>query len=394
MMQIYDVVIIGGGVIGSAIAYFLKASPHFKGDVVVIERDPSYSKASTPRSLGGVRQQFSIRENIEIGLFGVDFVKRASQYLSVDNEPVELGWRELGYLFLASPEGQRILTENQQLQSQCGAKIEILNPENLKIKFPWLNTDGIALGSFGYEGEGWLDPSLLLGAFRAKARALGATFLYNDVTEIVKHKQKISSVILDSGVQVGCSFLVNAAGAWAGAVAELAKIQLPVVPKKRIIYGLDCREELNPKLPLVIDSSGVFIRSEGPGFVCGVSPPAHLDPDSWDDMEIDYPLFDDIIWPAIAHRIPAFEAVKVTNAWAGWYDYNTLDQNGVIGPHGEIDNFLFANGFSGHGLQQSPAIGRAIMELITFGEYRTIDLSRFSYERIIRGLALTERNVV
>ena len=394
MMQIYDVVIIGGGIIGSAIAYFLKASAHFKGDVVVIERDPSYAKASTPRSLGGVRQQFSIRENIEIGLFGVDFVKRASQYLSVDNEPIELGWRELGYLFLASPEGQRILTENQQLQSQCGAKIEILNPENLKIKFPWLNTDGIALGSFGYEGEGWLDPSLLLGAFRAKARALGATFLYDEVTEIVKHKQKISSVILDSGVQVGCSFLVNAAGAWAGAVAELAKIQLPVVPKKRIIYGLDCREELNPKLPLVIDSSGVFIRSEGPGFVCGVSPPAHLDPDSWDDMEIEYPLFDDIIWPAIAHRIPAFEAVKVTNAWAGWYDYNTLDQNGVIGSHGEIDNFLFANGFSGHGLQQSPAIGRAIMELITFGEYRTIDLSRFSYERIIRGLALTERNVV
>ena len=394
MMQIYDVVIIGGGIIGSAIAYFLKASPHFQGDVVVIERDPSYAKASTPRSLGGVRQQFSIRENIEIGLFGVDFVKRASQYLSVDNEPVELGWRELGYLFLASPEGQRILAENQQLQSQCGAKIEILNPKNLKIKFPWLNTDGIALGSFGYEGEGWLDPSLLLGAFRAKARALGATFLYDEVIEIVKHKQKISSVILDSGVQVGCSFLVNAAGAWAGAVAALAKIQLPVVPKKRIIYGLDCREELNPKLPLVIDSSGVFIRSEGTGFVCGVSPPAHLDPDSWDDMEIDYPLFDNIIWPAIAHRIPAFEAVKVTNAWAGWYDYNTLDQNGVIGPHGEIDNFLFANGFSGHGLQQSPAIGRAIMELITFGEYRTIDLSRFSHERIIRGLALTERNVV
>ena len=182
MMQIYDVVIIGGGIIGSAIAYFLKASPHFQGDVVVIERDPSYAKASTPRSLGGVRQQFSIRENIEIGLFGVDFVKRASQYLGVDNDPIELGWRELGYLFLASPEGQRILAENQQLQSQCGAKIEILNPENLKIKFPWLNTDGIALGSFGYEGEGWLDPSLLLGAFRAKARALGATFLYNEVT--------------------------------------------------------------------------------------------------------------------------------------------------------------------------------------------------------------------
>ena len=394
MVQTYDVVIIGGGIIGSAIAYFLTASPDFQGEVAVIERDPSYAKASTPRSLGGVRQQFSIRENIEIGLFGVEFVKSASQYLKVDNDHLDLSWRELGYLFLASSEGERILVENQELQSQCGAKIDILDPENLKSKFPWLNIDGITLGSFGYQGEGWLDPSMFLNAFRAKARSLGANYLYNEVTEIIKHKQKINSVILDNGVQIDCSFLVNAAGAWAGTVAELAEIQLPVVPKKRIIYGLDCREKLHPKLPLVIDSSGVFIRSEGTGFVCGVSPPGHLDPDSWNDMEVDHSLFEEIIWPAIANRIPAFEAVKVTNAWAGWYDYNTLDQNGVIGPHGEISNFFFANGFSGHGLQQSPAIGRAIMELITFGEYRTIDLSRFSHERIIRELPLTEKNVV
>ena len=274
MVQTYDVVIIGGGIIGSAIAYFLTASPDFQGEVAVIERDPSYAKASTPRSLGGVRQQFSIRENIEIGLFGVEFVKSASQYLKVDNDHLDLSWRELGYLFLASSEGERILVENQELQSQCGAKIDILDPENLKSKFPWLNIDGITLGSFGYEGEGWLDPSMFLNAFRAKARSLGAKYLHNEVIEIIKHKQKISSVILDNGVQIDCSFLVNAAGAWAGTVAELAEIQLPVVPKKRIIYGLDCREKLHPKLPLVIDSSGVFIRSEGTGFVCGVSPPA------------------------------------------------------------------------------------------------------------------------
>ena len=162
MVQTYDVVIIGGGIIGSAIAYFLTASPDFQGEVAVIERDPSYAKASTPRSLGGVRQQFSIRENIEIGLFGVEFVKSASQYLKVDNDHLDLSWRELGYLFLASSEGERILVENQELQSQCGAKIDILDPANLKTKFPWLNIDGITLGSFGYEGEGWLDPLSLI----------------------------------------------------------------------------------------------------------------------------------------------------------------------------------------------------------------------------------------
>ena len=393
-MQSYDVIIIGGGVIGSSIAYFLKASPNFFGEVAVVECDPSYIKASTPRSLGGVRQQFSNSENIEIGLFGQEFVKSVSNYLTVDDEMLDLGWRELGYLFLASSTGEETLIQNQLLQKRLGAWVDILHPEELRSKFSWLNTDGITIGSFGAAGEGWLDPSMLLNAFRSKARSLGVTYLYAEAIELIKSNQKIVSVKLDNGNSINCDFLVNAAGAWAGKVANLADIELPVVPKKRIIYGIDCRKKLNAELPLVIDPSGVFVRSEGDSFVCGVSPPDHLDPDSWDDMEVDYSLFDEIIWPSIAYRIPAFEAVKVTNAWAGWYDYNTFDQNGIIGPHPEAANFFFANGFSGHGLQQAPAVGRAIMELITQGTFQTIDLTRFGYERIIRGQALPEKNIV
>jgi FAD-dependent oxidoreductase domain-containing protein 1 len=393
-MQNYDVVIIGGGAIGSSIAYFLKASPDFFGEVAVVECDPGYIKSSTPRSLGGVRQQFSNSENIEIGLFGQEFVKSVSNYLTVDGDILDLGWRELGYLFLASVTGEETLVQNQMLQKHLGACIDILHPKELRRKFPWLNTDGITIGSFGAVGEGWLDPSTLLNAFRSKARSLGVTYLYAEAIELIKSNQKIVSVKLGDGTSISCDFLVNAAGAWAGKVSNLADIKLPVVPKKRIIYGIDCREKLNSELPLVIDPSGVFVRSEGDGFVCGVSPPDHLDPDSWDDMEVEFSLFDEIIWPSIANRIPAFEAIKVTNAWAGWYDYNTFDQNGVIGPHPEVVNFFFANGFSGHGLQQAPAVGRAIMELITQGAFQTIDLTRFGYERIIRGQALPEKNIV
>ena len=394
IMQKHDVVIIGGGIIGSAIAYFLKYNLDFQGDVAVIERDTSYGKASTTRSLGGVRQQFSNRENIEIGLFGAEFVKNIKEHLAVDGESLDVGWVERGYLFLASNEGKKILIENQSLQNRLGAEIDILSPNDLKSKFPWLNTNGIAISSFGKSGEGWLDPSTFLNAFRSKARALGAQFINDEVRAITRVRQKIRSVTLGGGEKIECDFLVNASGAWAGNIARLANIDLPVVPKKRIIYGIDCREELEPKLPLVIDTSGVFIRSEGSGFVCGVSPPANLDPDAWDDMEVDYKLFDDIIWPSIANRIPALKAIKITNAWAGWYDYNTFDQNGIIGSHADVNNFFFANGFSGHGLQQSPAIGRAIMELITYGKYRSIDLSRFSHDRIIKKEALPEQNIV
>ncbi len=393
-MQSYDVLVVGGGIIGSAVAYFLAASEKFSGTVAVVERDPAYKLASTPRSCGGIRQQFSTHENVQIGLFGYEFVTNVSKFLTVDDVVPDLGWQELGYLFLAGKSGVKSLRQNHIIQHTLGANIKLLSPAELKRAFPWLKVDDLALGSFGISGEGWLDPNSLLMAFRAKARSLGVTYIEGDVIGISKQNNKVEKVHLADGQSLLCDTLVNAAGSFAGQVANFLGIQLPVVPKKRNVYVFSCREILTPRVPLLIDISGTFVRSEGHNFVCGTSPPVDRDPDAWDDLDVDYFWFEEIVWPAIASRIPAFESIKLTNAWAGWYDFNTFDQNGVIGFHPEIANFMFANGFSGHGLQQSPAVGRAVMELITTGTYQSIDLTRFKYERILSGNPLSECNIV
>ncbi|MEQ8814900.1 MAG: FAD-binding oxidoreductase [Thalassobaculum sp.] len=387
-----EVVIVGGGAVGSAAAYFLAAEPGFDGRVVVVERDPTYARASTPLSAGGIRQQFSIRENVEIGLFAREFIGRAGELLAVDGEAPDLGFVEGGYLFLAPPEGRAILAENHAVQTAAGAAIAWLEPDGLAARFPWLNVDGLAAGAFGERGEGWLDPNTLLQSFKRKARALGAEYRTDEVVAIERSGGGVEAVRLASGDRIECGTVLVAAGANAGAVARLAGVALPVGPRIRTIYQIDCREPL-PLLPLTIDPSGVFVRPEGKGYICGVSPPEDQDPESW-EIEVDWRWFEEVVWPALAHRVPAFEAVKLTGAWAGPYDYNALDQNAVIGRHPTIGNLLFATGFSGHGLQQSPAAGRAVMELVVHGGYRTIDLSRFGIERIFENRPLKERNVV
>lgn len=387
-----DVVIIGGGAVGSSTAYFLGAEAGFDGRVVVVERDPTYARASTPLSAGGIRQQFSIRENVDIGLFARDFVGRIGDLLAVDGEAPDVGLVEAGYLFLATPEGRAVLAENHAVQTAAGAAIAWLEPAALAARFPWLAVDDLAAGSFGERGEGWIDPNTLLQAFKRKARSLGAEYLTDEVVAIDRDDRGIAAVRLASGDRIECGTVVVAAGAGSGAVARMAGIELPVGPRIRTVYRIDCRAPL-PRLPLTIDPTGVWVRPEGAGYICGVSPPEDKDPESW-EIEVDWRWFDEVVWPALAHRVPAFEAVKLTGAWAGPYDYNALDQNAVIGRHPEIRNLLFATGFSGHGLQQSPAAGRAIMELIAHGGFRSIDLSRFGIERILEGRPLKERNVV
>jgi len=387
-----DVVIVGGGAVGSAAAYFLGAGTGFGGRVVVVERDPTYARASTPLSVGGVRQQFSIRENVEIGLFARDFIGRAPELLAVDGDAPDLGFVEGGYLFLASPEGRAVLAENHAVQTAAGAAIAWLEPDALATRFPWLNTDGLAAGALGERGEGWIDPNTLLQALKRKARAQGTEYRHDEITTIERGPAGVQAVRLASGDRIECGTIVIAAGANSGAVARLAGVELPVGPRIRTVYQIACREPL-PRLPLTIEPNGVYVRPEGAGYLCGVSPPEDEDPESW-AIEVDWRWFEAIVWPTLAHRIPAFEAIKLTGAWAGPYDYNALDQNAVIGRHPEIGGLLFATGFSGHGLQQSPAAGRAVAELIVQGGFRTIDLTRFGIERIIEGRPLKERNVV
>jgi FAD-dependent oxidoreductase domain-containing protein 1 len=392
MASIFEVVIAGGGVIGSAVAYFLAADPDFDGRVLVVEPDPGYTACSTTRSVGSIRQQFSTPENIRMSRFGFEFLKRAGETLEVDGEQPDVALNERGYLFLATEAGAATLKANHAVQTAEGADIALLGPEALAARFSWLTTEDIALGAVGLSGEGWFDPATLLHGFRRKARSLGAQFRRDRVVGLARDGNRITGAVLESGDTVGCGHVVNAAGPRAAMVAAMAGLALPVHPRKRMVYAFDCRVAVED-CPLLVDPSGVYVRPEGTLFIAGMSPPEAEDPDTL-DLDEDYRWFDDVIWPRLAHRIPAFEAIKLSGAWAGHYAYNVFDQNAILGAHPEVSNLLFANGFSGHGVQQAPAVGRGIAELIVHGRYESLDLDRFGFARILQDRPIRELNVV
>ncbi len=388
----YDVVIVGGAVVGSAIAYSLAAEPAFGGSILVIEKDPTYADCSTTRSWGCIRQQYSTPENIQMSLFGARFFKSIGEYLSVDGEAPELTFIESGYLFLISQEKLAAFKAGHEVQLAHGAAVAMLTPEELAERFPALNLEGVAAGSLGLENEGWIDPSTLMQAFCRKARALGATYLSDEVVGVSRTGNRVTGVRLRHGGEIACAVVVNAAGRHAGEVARMAGIELPVGPHKVITFVFDCQRPVS-HAPNTIDVSGLVFRPEGEGYIT-ILPPGPEDITRTFDFEIDYARFEERVWPILAHRVPAFEAIKMTGAWAGHYDFNYLDHNAILGPHPEVAGFLFANGFSGHGIQLSPATGRALMELIAFGRYRTLDLGRFSYERILKREPLKETLVI
>jgi FAD-dependent oxidoreductase domain-containing protein 1 len=388
----YDVVIVGGGVIGSSIAYFLANDPNFGGTVAVIERDPTYRTASSALSASGIRQQYSTAINIAIGRFGIEFLRNAQAMLAVDGKPADIGLTEHGYLFLGDERSVGLMRENNALQRSHGVDVELLGANALCERFPWLSSEGVSLGSLGLAGEGWFDGYTLLQAFRNKARSLGATYIQGNVVALDRTGKTVAAAVLDDGTRIPCGKLVNAAGPRARAVATMAGIELPVEARRRSVFVVDCRRQL-PLCPLVIDISGVWFRPEGRQFITGISPPEDQDPERF-ELEVDHAQFDEVVWPALAQRVPAFEALKVTGSWAGHYEYNTFDQNGIVGPHPEIGNLYLANGFSGHGMQQSPAVGRALSEWIVYGACRTIDLSPLCIQRILENKPLIERNVV
>jgi sarcosine oxidase len=388
-----DVVIAGGGIVGSAVAYFLAVQRRFPGRIAIIERDPSYRDSSTARSAGGVRQQFSTPENIAMSQFTLATFRRLKTLFGAE---ADVSFREHGYLILGSGDGAGVLGENVALQRSLGADIALMDAAGLAARFRWLSPDGVAAGAFGQAGEGWFDPPSLAALFRKAAVAAGAAVLSDEIVGIDAAADRIEGVRLAGGGRLACSRLVNAAGAWAGQLAALAGVALPVEPRKRYVYVLDCREPPAAlrQAPLTVDPSGVWFRPEGRLFLAGKSPAPDREPAVGSLDEIDHAFFEEEIWPRLAARVPAFESVKVVNAWAGYYDYNTLDQNAVIGPHPQIANLYFANGFSGHGAQQAAAAGRAIAELIVDGTYQTIDLARLGYARIAARTPLRERNVI
>jgi sarcosine oxidase len=391
--QTYDVVIVGGAIVGSAIAYFLARESQGRLRVLVVERDPTYAHASTSLSLSSIRVQFSRPENIAISRFGVAFLKSLGDWLEVDGDTPDVGFKERGYLLLASEAGLEALRANQEIQRAAGCDVALLDPREIERRFPWMRSDGLAAGTLGMREEGWFDAYALMQAFRRKARALGVSYREDEVVELSCEGGRISGVQLASGGRLSAETVVNAAGPAARRVAAMAGVELPVFPRKRSVFVFDCKADL-PECPLIVDPSGVYVRPEGDGFICGSSPgPGDLDPDC-EDFDVEWDAFESFVWPTLAARIPAFEAIKLTGGWAGHYAVNPEDHNAILGRHPRLSNFLLANGFSGHGVQQSPAVGRGIAELIVHGEYRSLDLSAFDFERFAEDRRIREFNVI
>ena len=387
------VAIIGGGAIGSAIGYFLASDPAFSGEIVVVERDPTYRTASSALSASSIRQQFSTPVNIALSRFGIEFLRAAPERLAVDGDAAALALHESGYLVMASADRLATLRSVHRIQRDLDVPVVLLSPDEIVARFPWMSVEGVAAASLGLRDEGWFDGYGLLQAFRRKARALGVRYLADEASGFLAAGGRIAAVELASGAKLAADVVVNAAGPWAGKLAALMGIDLPVRARKRNVFVFSCREAIVGS-PLVIDPSGVWFRPEGDRFITGTSPKDdEPDPDDL-PLEVDHAAFETEIWPVLATRVPAFEAIRQVGAWAGYYEVNTVDHNGVVGRHPDLANVYFANGFSGHGIQHAPGIGRAIAELIVHGRYTSLDLSALAFDRILEGRPLREINVI
>jgi glycine/D-amino acid oxidase-like deaminating enzyme len=390
----YDVIIIGGAMMGSSTAWFLASNPDFTGSILVIERDLSYEHAATSHTNSCIRMQFSSSLNVQISQFGAQFYKNLRENMGGDPRVPMLKIHNFGYMYLADTQKfAHVLRENQQVQVNAGAETRILSPAQIKAEYPFYHTDDLILGSINTKDEGYFDGITMFDWFKKSARERGVFYSQNEVVSLTKNKGKIESVTLKTGEVIACGQLVNASGTRGAKTAKMAGIDIPIEPRKRYTYVFQAEKPLEKDLPLTIDPSGVHVRQDGANYMAGGH--AYDDPAvDFMDFEMDHSLWQNHIWEKIAHRIPQFEAIKVMREWVGHYDYNVLDQNAIVGAHPEVTNFLFLNGFSGHGLQQSPAMGRGIAEWITYGGYRTLDLSPLGFARIASGQAFVERAII
>ncbi len=393
----YDIVIVGGAIMGSSAAWFLTENKDFDGRVLVVERDTTYTACSTTHTNSCMRQQFSTELNVRISQFAADFVKNLRTYMGGDDRVPALSIHNFGYMYLADNEDfANVLRDSQQVQLQAGAGTQLMTAEQIVENYPFYNVDDIVLGSINTVDEGYWDGSTVFDWWRKSARERGVEYIQNEVTAISKSSAgtRVESVTLKSGEVISCGKVLNASGPRAVLTSRMAGIDIPVEPRKRFTWMFKAEQPLDRDLPLTIDPSGVHLREVGNGtYQAG----GHSDIDpavDYDDHTMDLSIWQDHIWPTIATRIPQFEAIKVTSEWAGHYAYNTFDHNAIMGPHTEVENFFFLNGFSGHGLQQSPAMGRGTAEMLVHGEYRSLDMSPFNYERIVNNTPIIEKAII
>jgi len=385
----YDVIITGGGIMGSSTAYYLsRMAPGLK--IAVVERDPSYARASTTLSMSNVRIQFSLKENILISQYAVQILDAFEEEMAVEDRRPRIYFHRDGNLFLVGEQNLQAARRAYDLQTSLGCRVQWWSPEQIKAHYPLYDTSGIVGGTFGPD-DGHFDAYAALMAYKAKARSQGVRYLAGEVVRIRAAGGRAEGVDLGSGETLSAGCVVNCGGAWAAQIAETAGVKLPVIPVKRQVFALDPAVKPEGPLPLTVLLSGLYFRTETGGLIL-LGKSMEEDPVgfnfTWDDQR-----FMEILWPELAEFVPAWDRLKLVRGWAGLYDVNTLDHNAIIGEWPEIGGLYFATGFSGHGLQQGPAVGRYLSELI-LKQTLSLDLSIFDPRRVLENRPLSEAGIV
>jgi FAD-dependent oxidoreductase domain-containing protein 1 len=383
--QSQRVVIVGGAIVGSFTAWALRQAG-FAGAITVVEQDPTYQLSSTALSAASIRTQFGTPANIEMSLYAAGMFRDIRR---IFGDEADIGFHERGYLILGHPDQVAERVAAAEMQRSFGADVEVLDPDALRVRFPGIDFGDVGIGTFGARHEGWFDAWGLLSAVRRAARAQAVEYRHATVAAFDTVGDAVAGVVLADGERVACDVCVVSAGAWSGRLLASLGIALPVVPKKRTVFAFDTPFRLD-NFPMLFDTSGLWVRPEGEGYIGGIQPLPEDDADADGDFVPHHAMLEDVFWPLLAARIPAMEQLRLRRAWAGHYEVNTLDHNGIVGPHDALPNLIFATGFSGHGLMHAPAVGRGVAELITCGEYRSIDLTPLGWERIRTATPMVE----
>jgi len=385
-----DIVIVGGGVVGSSIAYHLRDAG-CRGRIVVIERDDTYSRASSSLAMGGIRQQFTLEANVRMVQYSVGFYRDLDRRLTVADTADRVSFHQRGYLFLADASSAARLTRRYDAMRSAGARVEWVHTNEIRHMLPDASLDDVEFGLFGPD-DGYANPRAVLRAMRRMAEGAGAEYMCAEVSAIRRTKNRVDGVTFGTGA-IDTPVVVNAGGPFAAHVATLAGLSLPVFPVRQQLFRCELPRRWEYRFPMVIDPSGLHWRhddaptSDGPDRI--VLAKTKHDETPGENLTCDDARWTAEFYPCLVRRMPPFAGLTPVEGWAGLYEM-TPDHNPIIGKHPDVEGFFLANGFSGHGLMMAPATGKAVAELITAGTSRTIDISDFACDRFRTGALLDD----
>lgn len=377
-----SVVIIGAGIMGTSIAYHL--AERGQHDIVVLERD-LIGRGATADAAGGIRLQFSTATNIELSSISMEYWEQFEERFDAF-----INFRQQGYLFLITETDEvSIFQENLRLQQSMGVPSRWVSPNEIAGLNPWVNLDGIVGGTY-CPRDGWADTSASTMGFAQAAMRRGVKiFEETTVTGFEIDSDRVTAVKCGEQ-QISTPLVICCCGPQTGEVGTLAGLEIPILPYRRMSWVTDLFDEVSPEIPFTIEfGNSLYFHPESGGFLFGMTNTE--EPSSWVKTVDDDWLLTTV--EALFHRAPVFENATVLNGWAGFYEI-TPDDNPVLGHVAELENFVVAAGFSGHGFMQGPAIGKVIAELVLDGEASSVDIHAFRPGRFLEGDLIREHNVI